>query len=285
VRIGAHVPARGGLLASIGAARERTAEAAQLFASNPRRWAPPRIDPGYAEEFRTAWSDAGLGPLFVHAPYLVNIASSSPEFLRKSVDLARATMAAADAIGASGLVVHAGAGGRGEPDHARERSAASLAAILPESDDAALVVELMAGSSGAVASTFPEAARLFAEVERGERLRLCADTCHLFAAGQALDRPDGVRECFAALRRSGLARRLVLVHANDAMFPRGSRRDRHRNVGEGLIGRTGFAAILAEPAVRRAAVVCETPGDAAQHRRDVQTLRELAGVPERSTRG
>ncbi len=165
------------------------------------------------------------------------------------------------------------------------RAAASLATILGESGEAALVVELMAGSSGAVASTFPEAALLFAAVEGGEGLRLCADTCHLFAAGYALDGPDGVRECFADLRRAGLVRRLVLVHANDARFPRGSRRDRHHNVGQGLIGRAGFAAILAVPAVRRAAVVCETPGDAVQHRRDVQTLRELARVPERPTRG
>ncbi|MDP9343240.1 MAG: deoxyribonuclease IV [Actinomycetota bacterium] len=278
MRIGAHLPTRGGLLASIAAARERTADAAQLFASNPRAWAPPRIDPGYAEEFRSAWRDAGLGPLFVHAPYLVNIASPNPEFLGKSVDLARATMAAAEALGAAGLVVHAGAGGTGEPDRARERAAASLGAILPESGRAALLVELMAGSSGAVASTFPEAAGLFAEVEGGERLRLCADTCHLFAAGYGLDRPDGVRQCFAELRGTGLVRPLVLVHANDAKFPRGSRRDRHHNVGQGLIGRNGFAAILADPAVRRSAVVCETPGDAAQHRRDVETLRELAGL-------
>jgi deoxyribonuclease-4 len=280
VKIGAHLPTRGGLLASIPAAQERTAEAAQLFASNPRAWAPPRIDPGYAEDFRAAWREAALGPLFVHAPYLVNIASPNPEFLRKSVDLARTTFAAAGALGATGLVVHAGAGGRGEPDLARERAAASLAAILADGGEATLVVELMAGSTGAVASTFGEAAELFASVDDGDALRLCADTCHLFVAGYALDEPEGVRACFADLRRSGLAARLVLVHANDAKFPRGSRRDRHHNIGEGLIGRRGFGAILAEPAVRRAtAVVCETAGDAARHRRDVETLRELARRP------
>jgi deoxyribonuclease-4 len=285
VKIGAHLPTRGGLLASIPAAQERTAEAAQLFASNPRAWAPPRIDGAFAEEVRAAWREAGLGPLFLHAPYVVNIASPNPEFLRKSVDLARATLDAAGALGASGLVVHAGAGGRGEPEQARERAASSLASILAEDGQASLVVELMAGSTGAVASTFAEAALLFESTEGGEQLRLCADTCHLFAAGYALDSPEGVRACFADLRRSGLARRLVLVHANDAKFPRGSRRDRHNNIGDGLIGRAGFAAILAEPAVRRAAaVVCETAGDAGQHRLDVETLRELARRPVASAR-
>ncbi len=282
MKVGAHVPTRGGLLAAIEHAKERSAEAVQLFGSNPRAWAPPRIDGSFGQEFRAAWRASGLGPLFLHAPYLVNIASPNQQFRRKSVDLARATMEAANELGARGLVVHSGAGGPGEPEEGRRRAARSLDAILSEAGEADLMVELMAGGAGAVASTFEEASRLFGATEGGERLRLCADTCHLFAAGYSLDHPDGVRACFGELRRTGLARRLMLVHANDAMFPRGSRRDRHANVGEGLIGPEGFAAILAEPAVRRAAVVCETPGDAAQHRRDVEALRRLASRPGRA---
>src|SRR5439155_19087852 len=143
--------------------------------------------------------------------------------------LTRASMAACGELGAAGLVVHAGSGGRGEPEQGRIRAASALSEVLREADGSALVVELMAGGTGAVASTFPEASRLFRAVDDGERLRLCADTCHLFVAGYGLDRPDGVRACFSELRRAGLARKLILVHANDAAFPRGSRRDRHTN--------------------------------------------------------
>jgi deoxyribonuclease-4 len=206
----------------------------------------------------------------------VNVASPNRDFHLKSVDLARASMVAAEALGATGLVVHAGAGGPGEPSAALDRATKALRKIAAEAAHSHLVVELMAGGAGAVATTFPEAARLFRSVG-DDRLRLCADTCHLFAGGYALDREDGVRRCFADLRRAGLTRRLVLVHANDAKFPRGSRRDAHQNIGRGFIGRGGFAAILTDPAVKRAAIVCETPGAEADRLADVRLLRELAG--------
>ncbi|HWO69626.1 MAG TPA: TIM barrel protein, partial [Actinomycetota bacterium] len=139
----------------------------------------------------------------------------------------------------------------------------------------AVAVELMAGTAGAVASTFAEAASLF-DAAGDDRLRLCVDTCHLFAAGYALDRPEGVAACFEELRAAGLADRLILVHANDARYPRGSRRDRHEHVGRGFIGREGFRAILARPELAGLAVIVETEGDARAHRRDIETLRRLA---------
>ncbi|MBI2238970.1 MAG: deoxyribonuclease IV [Actinobacteria bacterium] len=274
MRIGAHVPTRGGLSSAIDAARECRAEAVQVFLSNPRSWAAPRVSEREAEEFRAAWRQSGLGPLFAHAPYLVNIASPNPEFLRKSVDLARRSIAAASAVGAAGFVVHAGSGGPDAPALAFERAVAALRAVAPE-DDTAVVIELTAGTAGSIAATFPEAARLFDAIG-DDRLRLCADTCHLFAAGYGLDEPEGVAACFEELRAVGLAERLALIHANDAKFGRGSHRDRHQHIGEGRIGRAGFAAILARPEVRDLATVVETPGDLADHARNIATLRSLA---------
>ena len=274
MRIGAHVPARGSLLSAITAARECGAEAVQVFVSNPRAWAPPRITNAEAEQFRAAWLESGLGPLFAHAPYVVNIASPNPEFVQRSIDLARRSVAAASAVGAVGFVVHAGSGGPAEPEEALGRAAAALRAVAPEGD-CAVVVELTAGTVGSVASTFPEAARLFEAVE-DPRLRLCADTCHLFAAGYGLDRPDGIADCFEELRATGLAERLVLIHANDAKHEGGSHRDRHEHIGEGRIGVEGFFGFLHRPEVRDLSVVVETPGDLADHSRNIATLRRLA---------
>jgi deoxyribonuclease IV len=278
VIVGAHIRTHGGLPSVVPGARAVGADAVQFFASNARMWRHPSIAEDAAAEFREDRAAAGIRAAFLHAPYLVNIASPNPEFHAKSIDLSRATLAAADELGVAGLVVHAGAGGTGEPAEALARAAGALDAVLEVDAEADLVVELMAGSSGAVASTFAEAARLFDAARTGERLRLCVDTCHLFAAGYALDEPDGVEACFAELRDSGLAERLVAVHGNDAAFPRGSRRDRHANIGAGEIGLVGFTAILAQPEVRRCAVMCETPGDEATRRRDVATLKELAGT-------
>jgi deoxyribonuclease-4 len=279
VRIGAHVPARGGPVGAIEAARDLGADAVQIWASSPRQWAHPHIESGRAEEYRAAWRGSGLGPLVIHTPYLVNVASPSPDFRRRSVDLAAATVAFAEAIGADGVVVHAGAGGAGtDPAVALAAGARSLLAIAADAEHTTVLVELMAGTAGAVASTFAEARRLLDACDGHPRLGLCADTCHLFAAGYALATLDGVAACFAEVRRHGLSRRLRLVHANDSAFPRGLRRDRHANVGRGHIGERGFRAILAHPALRRCGVVIETPGTTEQRRRDVATLRRLAGT-------
>ena len=274
MRIGAHVPTRGGLLSAIRAARECGADAIQVFLSNPRAWAPPRISRKEADAFRQAWGESGLGPMFVHAPYVVNLASPVPEFLERSIDVIRQAVAAASSVGANGYVVHAGSGGPGEPADSFRRTVSALRAV-PAQGGCDVVVELTAGTAGSVAATFPEAARLF-EAVGDPRLKLCADTCHLFAAGYALDEPDGVAACFEELHASGLGDRLVLIHANDAKYERGARRDRHEHIGQGGIGVEGFFEILHRPEVQDLALVVETPGRLEDHARNIATLRRLA---------
>ncbi|MGH2573689.1 MAG: deoxyribonuclease IV [Actinomycetota bacterium] len=277
MRIGAHVPTRGGLFGAIDSARACGADAAQIWGSNPRSWAHPSVRADVADEFGRAWREAGLGPLFLHAPYMVNVASPNREFRRRSVDLARATVALAERIGATGTVVHAGSAGTAiERALAVEVAAGSLHAIAAEAEGTRVFVELTAGGAGSIGSTFPEFRQLLAAADRHPRLALCADTCHLFAAGYALDSSDGVDACFGELRRLGIARRLGLLHANDSRFPLGSHRDSHTHIGEGFIGLRGFKAILSHPAVRRCAVLCETPGRLEDHARNIATLRRLA---------
>jgi len=273
VRIGAHLRTPGGLRNAIELARAIGAEAVQLFISNPRAWSGPRLDT--AEAFGADWHEGGVGPLFVHAPYLINIASPNPEFLGKSLELCRRSVAACGVLEADGFVVHAGAGGPGEPAEALERAATILGAVLAETPDATrLLVELMAGTSGAVASTIAEARRLFDAVG-DDRLGLVLDTCHLFAAGYALDEAEGVDACFDELAREGLADRLHLLHLNDAKHERGSRRDRHEIVGEGRIGLPGFAALLGREEVGDLSAVVETPASGERRRLELETIRSM----------
>ncbi len=274
MRVGAHLRTPGGLRTAVQAAREVGAEAVQLFISNPRAWSGPRLET--AEAFGADWREGGIGPLFVHAPYLVNIASPNPEFLDKSLELCRRSVRACGVIGAGGFVVHAGAGGPGERTEALERAATILRATLLETpDETRLLVELMANTSGAVASRIAEAAELF-EVVGDDRLGLVLDTCHLWATGYALDEPGGVDALFEELRAAGLGARLRLVHLNDAKNERGSKRDRHEVVGEGVIGAEGFRAFLGRPEVRDLSVVVETPASGEARRAELERIRALA---------
>lgn len=256
--------------------RLRGADAAQIFVSNPRGWAGPRVTDEEATAFRESWVASGLGPLVAHAPYLVNIASPNKDFVAKSRGLAGSTVRACDALGVDALVLHAGAGGPTEPEAALERAAVTLRIAADHAEDVRILVELMAGTSGAVASTVPEAARLL-EATDVDTLQLCLDTCHLFAAGYAIDTAEGVEGLFAELKAEGLTDRVTLIHANDSLYPRGERRDRHENIGDGFIGLDGWRSIVGRPELTELTLILETPGEAERQAADITLLRSLAG--------
>jgi len=277
VRIGAHVSVAGGLHQAVGNARAVGCESLQVFVSNARGWAPPPVDPAGDERFRADLADAGLGPLFVHAPYLVNFASASPVTRKRSSQAVAAALAKAAGIGAAGVVVHAGqalATGR----------AAGLAltreALLPLADATGpdLVLELTAGTRGALAARFEEMAELLAACGHHPRLKVCMDTCHAQAAGYDLGDPAGAAKALDELFAT-LNDRVVLIHANDSRDPVGAGRDRHCPIGTGTIGDQGFAAILAHPGLATLPVITETTGDPTQMATDLTRLRRLRPPP------
>jgi deoxyribonuclease IV len=273
VRIGAHVSVAGGLERAVGNATAVGCESLQVFVSNARGWAPPPVDPAADERFRADLQAAGLGPLFVHAPYLVNFASASPLTRERSREVVAATLAKAAAIGATGVVVHAGAAlasGR------TAGLATTREALLPLADAAGpdLVLELTAGTRGALAARCEEMAELLAACEHHPRLRVCMDTCHAQAAGYDLGDPAGVAKALDELFAT-LGERVVLVHANDSRDPVGAGRDRHCPIGTGTIGDQGFAAILAHPGLATLPVITETTGDPAQMAADLTRLHRL----------
>ncbi|HEY8557254.1 MAG TPA: deoxyribonuclease IV [Actinomycetes bacterium] len=279
MRIGAHVSVAGGLERAVGNATAVGCESLQVFVSNARGWAPPPVDPAADERFRADLQAAGLGPLFVHAPYLVNFASASPLTRERSREVVAATLAKAAAIGATGVVVHAGAAlasGR------TAGLATTREALLPLADAAGrdLVLELTAGTRGALAARFEEMAELLAACEHHPRLKVCMDTCHAQAAGYDLGDPAGAAKALDELFGT-LGDRVVLVHANDSRDPVGAGRDRHCPIGTGTIGDQGFAAILSHPGLATLPVITETTGDPDQMATDLTRLKHLRPTPRR----
>ena len=273
--LGAHVRRRQtGIAGAIEEATARGADCLQVFISNPRAWAAPRYDDAEAERFRAALAATGLRPCVAHLSYVGNVASWDPTTLARTRALLGDTVRACDALGVDLLVVHAGACGPQDRGAALRTAAESFRLAVQEADEVGVLVELMAGTSRAVASLPREAEELFAEVG-DDRLRLCLDTAHLFAAGVALDDPAGVAAFTEELRARGLAARLALVHANDSVFERGARRDRHADIGDGLIGSDGWRALVNDPVMGSVPWMLETPGDVDRQRADIATLRSL----------
>jgi deoxyribonuclease-4 len=276
VILGAHVRRRhSGIEGALEEAAVRGADCLQIFISNPRAWAPPRYDEPQVERFRAGLAAGGLSPCVAHLSYVGNVASWDPTTLRRTRELLVSSVRACDALGVDLLVVHAGAAGSQAPDVARETAAESFRLGVAEAERVRVLVELMAGTSGAVASIPNDAEELFAAVD-DDRLGLCLDTAHLFAAGVPLDVADGVEGLAQELRARGLTERLALVHANDSVFERGARRDRHADIGDGRIGEEGWRTLTNDSVFGEVPWILETPGDAARQRADIAHLRSLA---------
>ncbi len=275
--VGSHVPVGGGLVKGLAYAREIGAEALQVFVSNPRGWAPSPGDPKQDEAFAEQCARDGL-PAFVHAPYLVNFGSPTEATQRKSADAVRHALRRATAIGARGVVVHAGSAVAGaHRDDAMKQLRELLLPVLDEVPDGGprVLVEPTAGGGQALAATVQDLGPWLAQLDDHPVLGVCLDTCHAFAAGHDLAAPGGMRRTLDALVKTVGRSRLGLVHANDSKDGLGSTRDRHEAIGAGHIGQDPFTELFRHPATRGVPVVVETPGDAASHRRDVELLRAL----------
>lgn len=273
--LGAHVRRRQtGIAGAIEEARLRDADCFQIFVSNPRAWAGPRYGEAEIERFRAEVSSSGLRPCVAHLSYIGNVAAWNPVVLRRTRELLVETVRACDLLGVDLLVVHTGAGGPQSRDTALQASAESYRMAVEEAERVRVVAELMAGTAGAVASLPVEAEELFTAVA-DDRLGLVLDTAHLFAAGVPIDEPVGVSALSEELRARGLAPRLALVHANDSVFERGARRDRHTDIGDGLIGPEGWRAMVTDPLIGSVPWMLETPGDVDRQRADIAHLRSL----------
>ena len=275
--VGSHVPVGGGLVKGLAYAREIGAGAVQVFVSNPRGWAPSPGNPEQDAAFRDECARSAL-PAYVHAPYLVNFGSPTEATQRKSVEAVRHALSRGAAIGARGVVVHAGSAVAGaHRDDAMRQLRELLMPVLDAIGSAGprLLVEPTAGGGQALAATVQDLGPWFAQLDDHPALGVCLDTCHAFAAGHDLAAPGGMKKTLDALVKTVGRGRLGLVHANDSKDPLGSARDRHEAIGAGRIGQDPFAELFRHPATRGVPVVVETPGDAACHRRDVELLRSL----------
>lgn len=279
--MGAHVSVSGGLARALPYAARIGAEVVQVWLSSPRAWAPWPPDPDGDAAFA---ADCRL-PVFVHAPYLVNLGSPSPETLFRSRAALEFALRRGAAIGACGVVVHAGSAVvAGRRDAAlRQVREHVLAALDAVPGGPRLLVEPTAGGGAALASDAASVADYLDVLGRDERIGICLDTCHMHAAGHDMSTPAsfsaGLRAYGRAAGRGGIG----LVHVNDSRDPAGSKRDRHEAVGRGTIGRDAFAVLFTSPVTRRLPMVVET-SDAA-HQADIATLKSLrAAAPAASRR-
>lgn len=277
--LGAHVSTQGGVATAPGRAQEIGATALQLFTKTPNQWREPVIDPPTGDAFREAVERAGLTAMVAHDSYLINLASPDSELSARSVRSFVAELRRCERLGIPAVVSHPG-NYIDDRQHGLARNAANYGLALAEVPGPVMVLlETTAGTGTALGATFEELAELRGRIPDAVRHRvgICADTCHLYAAGYDLVHDyDGVWERFD--RIIGLAH-LRCLHLNDSKTPFGSRRDRHELIAEGSLGPEPFRRIMRDPRFASVMKILETPkGDdpVAADRRMLRRLRAYA---------
>ena len=284
-RLGAHLPLAAGMVKAVDRAHEIGAQAMQIFSDNPTAWQRRAEPPTELAAFRERLAVHDIGPVAIHAAYLVNLAGSDPTFFARSIEVLVHELRGAPSFGARFVNVHIGshrdAGVEAGVGRVADAVALALAEVDEGSDAAMLVLENSAGSGWGIGTDVGELAAIADAVERrgvgAQRVGFCLDTAHAWGAGIDVGDPlafDAFLDDFDA--RIGL-HRLVMLHLNDSRSERGSRLDRHEHLGAGRIGHAGLAHVLRHPDLAHAAYFLETPGmDEGYDAVNLQRARALA---------
>jgi deoxyribonuclease-4 len=279
--LGAHESTAGGLHEAFARARADGAEALQIFTKSTRMWRTKEISAEDARTFRAHWDDAAL-PCAIHASYLVNLGCDKGDLRDKSIAAFTDELERADLLGIPSLVVHPGS----HPDNRKgiHNVAAALDEVFAAHRGACQVLlETAAGQGSYVGSRFEELRSIRDSSRSPDRIAICLDTCHVFAAGYDISNERGYESTFEQFDRILGIRSIRAFHLNDSVKPLGSRVDRHEHVCKGEIGTTAFRKLVNDERFQEVPGFLEIPPEG--NRSCLSRLRKLrAGSPGRAPR-
>lgn len=286
--LGAHVSIAGGVDKAVDRAVALGADALQIFVKSAGQWAARPLAEKEVERFRHAVQSAGLGPYVVtHASYLINSASPDPALRDRSREALIIELQRCSLLGIQHLVLHPGS-------HVGEGVESGLARVSEQLDEVfedprskpadrsgtktKILLETTAGQGTNLGSRFEDLANIIEQSRYPDRLDVCFDTCHVFAAGYDLREEESYRRTFNEFDRVIGLDRLKAFHLNDSKFSLGSRRDRHADIGAGEIGCETFRLLINDIRFQSLPMILETPkgADGGGHRRNLAVMRKFA---------
>ncbi len=280
ILLGAHMSIRGGASMAIERARSVHCTAMQIFVKNNMQWFARPLSREEIRGFLNHVQRGELASVFAHANYLINLAATNPQFHANSIRALSEELTRAHQLELPFLVLHPGAHlGAGEEaglDKVVESIDCALAGIPKIKTRIAL--ETTAGQGSCLGYKFEQLAYIICRVREPERLCVCLDTAHVFAAGYDIRNESSLRKSFSEFDRVIGRDRLAAIHLNDSKTARGSRVDRHEHIGKGRIGLDAFRFIMRDRRFRKIPKVLETPKgkDLAEDVMNLKTLRSLA---------
>ena len=261
VRVGVHVSIAGGIASAVDRAAEKGCDVFQIFSRNPRGWRFKDLSPEEADSFAARLKKSGISPAFDHMPYLPNLASPKEDVYLQSVTTLTAELHRCGQLHIPYLVTHLGSHlGSGLEAGLKRLVDGISTAFSKTENDVMLLLENTAGTKNSMGSSFEDIAAIM-DALNTERLGVCLDTCHLFAAGYDIRTPEEIEHTLDEFENHIGLRRLKLIHLNDSKGELGSGLDRHEHIGLGKIGEEGFRAILRDEKIKALPLILETPID------------------------
>jgi deoxyribonuclease IV len=259
-KIGGHVSVAGGLSNCVKNAKEIGAETIQIFAGSPRKYDVSQLNKEEFERYKEGIKKENISPVYIHASYLVNLASEEKRILENSTKCIIETLQFASKIDATGVVYHPGSPKGGSKEKALEREIIAIKRILKEApSDVFLIIENTAGLKK-IGTDPNEIGYIFQQVD-SKNLRVCVDTAHSLESGniERFNDEEIEKWLFWWEKEVGL-NNLSLLHVNDSLTKSGSYHDRHANIGEGFIGIEGFQRLMRFEKLKKIPWVLEVPG-------------------------
>ncbi len=282
VILGAHMSIAGGYHRAVERAAAASCNCLQLFTQNNLRWENRRVLPEEAAKFQKALEEYAITYPLVHANYLINLASPNRSLWRRSVRAFTAELRRAEILGIPWVVVHPGAATDGNRAKGVGRVVKALDEAfnaLPSKNKVGCLLETTAGQGNTLGSRLEELAEILHRCSASNRLGICLDTCHLFAAGYPLSPREEYSKTIKQIELTLGLERVHALHLNDSAASFGSRIDRHAHIGEGKIGLEAFRLLLNDERVRNLPMYIETPKEVRNGQdMDVVNLRRLRSL-------
>jgi deoxyribonuclease-4 len=269
----------GGLDRAFERGNEVGCETMQIFTKSSNQWQARELSDAEVARFAGARASSGIDPVIAHDSYLINLASPDEELLDKSREAFLVEMQRCERLAIPFLVMHPGAHKDAGEEQGLQTITESFDWLYRQTPGYQLKVllEIIAGQGTALGYRFAQLAQIIAGVEQGERLGVCLDTCHIFAAGHDITRRDGYEAMWEELDTSVGLDRLHVIHLNDSKKGVGSRVDRHEHIGQGALGLEPFRMLVNDPRLQHVPMILETPKgkDNAEDRDNLDILRGL----------
>ncbi|MCL4367072.1 deoxyribonuclease IV [Patescibacteria group bacterium] len=258
-KIGAHVSSAGGLEKSFDKALEIGAECTQIFISPPQQWLEKTHPQEEIDRYTKKAAETQIGPNFIHATYLTNLASANPDFVRKAISWLVYSQKTAEKLRIAGTIFHIGSAKEKTTQEAVQQVISNIQQILSQTGQVNLILETSAGAGNTVGDSLEELEQIISAIN-DPRLKICLDTQHMFASGYGLTTPGAVAKVAQQIEQTITFTKIIAVHANDSKVELNSHKDRHENIGQGLIGLAGFRALINHPQFAQIPFILEVPG-------------------------